>query len=140
MSTDTDRRQHSRLPKPYRLELAEFAFPMDSQPKYEATCEDVSAGGLAVVVPHRFEIGEKVLVRLYMARLNKFHPGFFKVFESDVGQSVQAVAEVVRMEEVAPLTSYRLGLAFTDVYEDDWRALHGLIQDELQRKNRRTHE
>lgn len=133
-----ERRQHSRLPKPYRLELAEFAFPLDSQKKYEASCEDVSAGGLAVTVPHRFEVGSKVLVRLYMSRLNKFHPGFFKVFESDVDQSLQAVAEVVRMEEVSPLQSYRLGLSFTDVYEDDWRALHGLILDELDRQNKRN--
>lgn len=135
---EQDRRQHSRLPKPYRLELAEFVFPLDSQKKYEASCDDVSAGGLAVTVPHRFDVGSQVLVRLYMSRLNKFHPGFFKVFESDVDQSIQAVAEVVRSEEVIPLQSYRLGLSFKDVYEDDWRALHGLIEDELARQSRKN--
>lgn len=138
MNKDTERRQHTRLPKPYRLELAEFSFPLDKQRKFEAICEDVSAGGLAVTVPHRFEVGEKVLVRLYMSRLNKFHPGFFKVFESDLDQSLQAVAEVVRVEEIASLVSYRIGLSFTDVYEDDWRALHGLIQDEINRQKKRT--
>lgn len=137
MSQDSERRQHTRLPKSYRLELAEFAFPLRDQPRISATCEDVSAGGLSVVVPRRFEVGDKVQVRLHMARLNKFHPGFFKVFESDVDQSLQAVAEVVRVEERAPFCSYCLGLRFIDVYDDDWRALHGLIQDELRRLAKR---
>lgn len=136
MSQDSERRQHARLPKPYRLELAEFVFPLKQQPRISAVCEDVSAGGLAVVVPRRFELGSKVQVRLHMARLNKFHPGFFKVFESDVDQALQAVAEVVRVEERIALRSYCLGLRFTDVYDDDWRALHGLIQDELRRQSR----
>lgn len=137
MSQDSERRQHTRLPKSYRLELAEFVFPLTDQPRISATCEDVSAGGLAVVAPRRFEVGDKVQVRLHMARLNKFHPGFFKVFESDVDQSLQAVAEVVRVVERIPFARYYLGLRFTDVYDDDWRALHGLIQDEIRRQAKR---
>ena len=137
MSQDSERRQHTRLPKSYRLELAEFAFPLKDQPRISATCEDVSAGGLSVVVPRRFEVGDKVQVRLHMARLNKFHPGFFKVFESDMDQSLQAVAEVVRVVERIPFSRYCLGLRFTDVYDDDWRALHGLIQDEIRRQAKR---
>lgn len=140
MGSDHERRKHSRLPKPYRLELAEFAFPLNQQPRIQATCEDVSAGGLAVVTSRKFDMGEKVQLRLYMARLNKFHPGFFKVFESDVDQSLQAVAEVVRVDEKIPLTRYVIGLRFTDVYEDDWRALHGLIQDEIKRQQKRGGE
>lgn len=136
MSQESERRKHTRLPKSYRLELAEFVFPLKQQPRISAVCEDVSAGGLAVVVPRRFEVGDKVQVRLHMARLNKFHPGFFKVFESDVDQTLQAVAEVVRVEERVPFASYCLGLRFTDVYDDDWRALHGLIQDEIRRQAR----
>lgn len=137
MSSEHERRKHSRLPKSYRLELAEFVFPLNQQPRIRAACEDVSAGGLSVVVDRRFQVGDKVQVRLHMARLNKFHPGFFKVFESDVDQTLQAVAEVVRVDERIPLTRYCLGLRFTDVYDDDWRALRGLIEDELRRQGKR---
>lgn len=140
MSEHKNRRKHDRVPKPYRLELTEFVFPLNQQPKIAATCEDVSAGGLAVITQRKFAVGDKVQVRLFMARLNKFHPGFFKVFESDVDQSLQAVAEVVRVDERIPFTSYRIGLRFTDVYDDDWRALHGLLQDELRRHNKRSSE
>ena len=137
MSQNNERRQYRRLPKSYRLELAEFVFPLGSQPWLKATCEDVSAGGLSVIVPHYFKAGDKVQIRLHMARLNKFHPGFFKVFENDADQTLLAVAEVARVEERVPLTSYCLGLRFTNVYEDDWRALHGLIEDELHRQAQR---
>ncbi|GAB1410633.1 PilZ domain-containing protein [Desulfovibrionales bacterium] len=140
MSDHANRRKHDRVPKAYRLELQELVFPLHQQAKIAATCEDVSAGGLAVVTRKKFAVGDKLQVRLYMARLNKFHPGFFKVFESDVDQSLQAVAEVVRVDERIPLTSYRLGLRFTDVYDDDWRALHGLLQDELRRQHARAQE
>lgn len=140
MTERTNRRKHERVPKAYRLELQELVFPLHQQSKISATCEDVSAGGLSVVTRRKFAVGDKVQVRLYMARLNKFHPGFFKVFESDVDQSLQAVAEVVRVDERIPFTSYCLGLRFTDVYDDDWRALHGLLQDELRRQKKHSSE
>lgn len=131
MSGD-ERRREVRLPKSYRMDVAEFAFPLGSTPRREATCVDVSAGGLSVLVDYRFVVGDQVLVRLHIARLNKFRQGFFKAHESDGEQLLQAVAEVVRVDQDASL-SYRLGLRFTNLYEDDWQALRGLIEHELRR-------
>jgi c-di-GMP-binding flagellar brake protein YcgR len=127
-----ERRREARLPKSYRLDVAEFAFPLGSSPMREATCVDVSAGGLAVLVDHRFVVGDQVLVRLHIARLNRFRQGFFKAHESDGEQILQAVAEVVRVDQDASLR-YCLGLRFTNVYEDDWQALRGLIEHEIRR-------
>lgn len=127
-----ERRREARLPKSYSLDVAEFAFPLGSSPRREATCVDVSAGGLSVLVDHRFVVGDQVLVRLHIARLNRFRQGFFKAHESDGEQVLQAVAEVVRVDQDGSLR-YRLGLRFTNVYEDDWHALRGLIEHELRR-------
>jgi hypothetical protein len=44
---------------------------------------------------------------------------------------------VVRVVERIAFSRYCLGLRFTDVYDDDWRALHGLIQDEIRRQTKR---
>jgi c-di-GMP-binding flagellar brake protein YcgR len=52
---------------------------------------------------------------------------FFKVFESDAGQFLQAIAEVVRVDEVVPFTSYHLGVRFLDIDHDDWNALRNFI-------------
>ncbi|NCC24563.1 MAG: PilZ domain-containing protein [Deltaproteobacteria bacterium] len=128
MSQGSERRQHDRLPKSYTVEVREFIFPISRQPKVTMTCVDISSGGLAVLSPKRFEPGEKLQVKISIPRLNKYHSGFFKVFESDVGQYLQAVAQVAWTVEKVPFTSYSMGLEFLDVYEDDWKALSSLIK------------
>jgi c-di-GMP-binding flagellar brake protein YcgR len=133
--SENERRTEARLPKSYRLEVSEFAFPLGSAPMRKAVCIDVSAGGLAVLTDHRFVVGDQVLVRLRIARLNRFRQGFFKAHESDGEQELQAVAEVVRVDRDAS-QNYRLGLRFTNVYEDDWQALRGLIEHEIRRMDR----
>jgi hypothetical protein len=40
------------------------------------------------------------------------------------------VAEVVRLEEKIPFQKYLVGIRFLDIYEDDWRALFRIIQNE----------
>lgn len=101
-----DKRRHVRLPKNFRLEINEFKYPLARQPKIETPCVDISVGGLKVESTSKFEPGDKLQVRIYIASLNKYHPGFFKVFESDAGQYLQVIAEVVRVEEMLPMSKY----------------------------------
>jgi len=128
MSVQNDRRKFVRLPKNYKVEICELVFPLSRQKWYRLECVDISAGGLRIRSPQKFSPGQKVQVKIFIPRLNKFHPSFFKVFESDVGQYLQAVAEVGWVKEVLPLTRYELGLRFIDIYDDDWRALHNMIK------------
>jgi len=128
-----EKRRHLRLPKEFRVEVSEFRFPLARQPKIELQCVDISEGGLCVTCARKFSPGDKLQVRIYIPSFNKYHPGFFKVFESDIGQYVQVIAEVARVDEVAPLSSYELGLRYLDVDEDDKRALHAFIQKAVER-------
>ena len=122
-----ERRTEIRIPKSYRVEICEFKYPTNRQKCYEVQTADVSAGGLKVDAPVRFDKGAKVLVKIFIPSLNKYHPSFFKVFESDVGQYFQAISEVVWVEDRIPLLSYLLGLRFNDYDQDDWTALRNLI-------------
>lgn len=126
MSTD-DKRQHIRLPKNFRVEIKEFKFPLARQPKFEVQCTDISTGGMKVECSHKFGPETKLQVKIYIPSFNKYHPGFFKVFESDSGQYLQAITEVVRTEDIIPLTRYELGIKFLDVDHDDWKALRNFI-------------
>lgn len=135
MQHGTEKRDHQRLCKPYRVEIREFAFPIQRQPAIEVHSADISGGGLLVHCSRRFSVGDKLQVTIDIPSLNKFHPGFFKVFESDVGQSLTAVAEVVRVQEVAALRDYAVGLKFLDIYEDDWKALENMILKELRKQD-----
>ncbi|MFP4392344.1 MAG: PilZ domain-containing protein [Desulfohalobiaceae bacterium] len=124
---DQERRQYARLPKNFRVELRELSFSASQKQAVQTRCLNVSAGGLLLETSRSFSQGQKVQVRLYVPSLNRFHPSFFKVFESSLDQSLLAVAEIVRLEEKVPLQLYQVGIQFLDVYEDDWQALYRML-------------
>ncbi len=124
-----ERRQYQRLAKKYRVEIKKFCFPMSGGGAKQVSCLNISAGGLLLESAEKFEVGDQVQISIYISMLNKFHPSFFKVFESDIGPSLNAVAEVVRVEKGTGL-AYQLGIKFVDVYEDDWKALYHLLEKE----------
>jgi c-di-GMP-binding flagellar brake protein YcgR len=128
-----DKRRHVRLPKEFRVEAGEFKFPLARQPKFELPCVDISAGGMRIETDRKFNVGDKLQVKIFIPSLNKYHPGFFKVFESDAGQYLQVIAEVVRVEEILPMSRYELGLRYLDVDLDDRKALHSFIRKAVER-------
>ncbi len=110
-----------------------MAFPLNAQKMISVQSADISTGGLRISCSRHFSLGDKVQVRIYILSLNKYHPGYFKAFESDTGQYLQAVAEVAWMKESVPLVRYEVGLKFLDVYEDDLQALRQLILRQKQK-------
>ncbi len=126
---DRDRREYKRLNKELKVEVRRFVFPIKSQRVIASRCLNISPGGILLEVHEPFSVGDKLQLTLYVPGLNKYHPSFFKVFESSVNQSLIAVAEVVRMERA--FGTYRLGIKFLNIYEDDWKALYNLLMREL---------
>lgn len=129
--TNSERRRHSRLPKPFPVEASEIRFPPSSQARFETQCQDISGGGLSVLSPRKFDLGAKLQVRVHIPTLNKYSPGFFKVYENDADQYLQAIAEVTRVE----LSSggYLLGLKYVDVDEDAARAVANMVNKAVSR-------
>lgn len=131
MKDNKERRQYERLPRAFRVEVSQFQFPLTTQPRIEVRCVDISAGGLKVESDTPFAAGSKVQVKVFIPGLNKFHPGFLKVFESDAGQYLQAIAEVMWNEDLGSGAGYSLGVRFLDVDGDDWKALAGMIRKQM---------
>ncbi len=130
MSENIDnRRQFVRLPKGYSVELNELKFPMTGQDSFPATCADISSGGVCVESPEALEPGLRLQVKVHIPRLNKFMPGFFKTYENDAEQYLQAIAEVAWSEPLPE--GYQVGLRFLDLDSDTARALNGLIDKAL---------
>lgn len=123
-----DRRQYTRLPKNYSVEVRAFCFPVNSQPKLTAKSADISAGGLSVELAANYCKGDKLQVKVCVPCLNKFMPGFFKVYENDAEQYLQAIAEVVRVERGASPDTRILGLRFIDLAEDSFIALKKMVE------------
>ena len=126
-----DRRQFQRLNKELEVEVRKFVYPLKNQRIIKTKCLNISPGGILLDIPEKFNVGDKVQLTLYIPGLNKYHPSFFKVFESSVNQSLVAVAEVVRVELKGG--SYKIGIKFLNIYEDDWKALYNLLMRELRR-------
>ncbi|WP_459878446.1 PilZ domain-containing protein [Desulfothermus naphthae] len=126
-----DRREFQRLNKELGVEVRKFEYPLKSQRIIKTKCLNISPGGLLLDIPRRLNVGDKVQLTLYVPGLNKYHPSFFKVFESSVNQSLVAVGEVVRVEVTGG--SYKVGIKFLNIYEDDWKALYNLLMRELKR-------
>lgn len=127
-----EKREYTRLPKTFRVEIRKLAFPLHAHKAQVVESVDISAGGLRVAARGSFELGDKLQVRVFIPSLNKFHPGFLKVFESDADQSMQAIGEVVRMDGSVG-GGVMLGIKFVDVDQDDWKALHLKLQNELRK-------
>jgi c-di-GMP-binding flagellar brake protein YcgR len=123
--SESDRRQYVRLEKPFTVTMQLFDFPPSGE-EVETVCRNISAGGMLLESPRGVFPGSMVKATIHIPMLNKFHPGFFKVFENDLDQNLIALAEVVRSQELSQ-EAHVLGLKFVDVYEDDWKALHNLI-------------
>ncbi len=128
---DRDRREYKRLNKELKVEVRRFVFPVKSQRVIASRCLNISPGGILLEVSEPFAVGDKLQLTLYVPGLNRYHPSFFKVFESSVNQSLIAVAEVVRIERA--FGTYRMGVKFLNIYEDDWKALYNLLMRELSR-------
>ncbi len=135
MVSGAERRRYERLPKNFRVEVREFKFPLAQQRPVDVCCTDISSGGLRVECADRFEKGDKVTAKIHIPSLNKYHPGFLKVFESDTGQYLQAIAEIMWVEETGGEPAYALGIRFLDVDQDDWKALSNLIHKLLREQD-----
>ncbi|GAU09802.1 PilZ domain-containing protein [Desulfoplanes formicivorans] len=129
---EKDRRQFARLPRQFRMEISAFTFPLSKMRPFDVTGVDIGEGGVAVRCPKEFGVGEQVQLKIYIPKLNRYHPGFFKVFEHDLGQYIVAVAKIAWSKSDPDQGDYMYGLEFVDVYEDDLKALHNLIRNGLE--------
>lgn len=134
--TSNERRKHERLPKNYFLEYKEFKYPTAQQSFLQARLVDISAGGVCVECSHSFSQGTKLQIRVHMPRLNKFMPGFFKYYENDQDQYLNAIAEVAWVD--SSRRPALMGVRFLDLDPDVVKAVQGLINDALRESRRKA--
>lgn len=133
--TTEDKRQHTRLSRGYHVKARKFSFPMTHHAFSEITCLDISAGGICVECSDPFQKGDQLQVRIHVPRLNKFKPGFFKYYENDTEQYVNAIMEVAWVEPKG--FRHSMGLRFVDIDSDVEKALTDLIRKTIWDKERK---
>lgn len=120
-----EKRQHLRLPRPYRVEARELVFPIARDPIFSTECCDISKGGLCVESPKMLPVGTRLQVSVHIPLLNKFSPSFYKVYENDAEQYFNAIADVAWAKPSGGV--YLLGLAFINTDPDMCKALGSLV-------------
>lgn len=124
---EINKRAYRRLPRPYPVVVSKLSFPMTGSGAMETTCCDISKGGLSVEASSSsLAVGDTCQLKVLIPTLNKYSSGFFKVYENDAEQYLNAFGEVVW---IRPLGGRRLmGFRFVNVDSDQQKALERLIQ------------
>lgn len=122
----TNKRQHLRLPRPYRVQARELVFPIAKDPLLDVTCNDISAGGLCVESQSPLPVGTRLHINVHIPLLNKFSSGFFKVYENDADQYFQAIADVAWVKASGGV--HLMGLRFVNADDEQCRSLGRLVE------------
>lgn len=123
-------RRHRRLNRNFMVELSPLTFSPAGAQGVETVCYDISEGGLSVESPKEFPAGDKLQARINIPMLNRFSPGFFKVYENDADQYFLAIVEVLWTRRSGG--KILIGMHYVNVDEDQARALAGLINKAFQ--------
>jgi hypothetical protein len=124
---EENKRQHLRLPRPYRVQARELVFPIAKSPLLDVNCSDISKGGLCVESEAPLPVGSRLHINVHIPLLNKFSSGFFKVYENDAEQYFQAIADVAWVK--ASGVMYLMGLRFVNADEGQCRSLGKLVEE-----------
>ena len=130
LNNDEDKRQHLRLPRPYRVQARELVFPIAKDPLIDVHCSDISKGGICVESQSPLPVGTRLHINVHIPLLNKFSSGFFKVYENDTEQYFQTIADVAWVKASGGM--YLMGLRFVNADEDQCRSLGKLVERAFQ--------
>lgn len=123
---DAEKRLYQRLPKTYPVEVIRLDFPMPKE-GVKGHCCDISQGGVCLETGETpFALGDTCQLKILIPLLNKFAPGFFKVYENDAEQFFIALAEATWVKPVSG--QFLVGFKFVNVHADQQKALEKLIE------------
>ncbi|MCL1915113.1 MAG: PilZ domain-containing protein [Desulfovibrionaceae bacterium] len=131
-----EKRRHGRLSRTFVVELYPLSFSGGRDKAVTARCYDISEGGFSLESPKSFQQGTHLQARIHIPMLNRFAPGFFKVYENDADQYFTAIVEIVWCEPKGG--HYLVGARYVNVDESQARALAGLINKAFQSEGRKS--
>ena len=120
-----EHRVYYRLPRAFSVSVKELSFAMARSQSIEGQCADISQGGICIESPVPIQVGSKMQVSVHIPLLNRYSPGFLKIYENDADQYFTAITETIWSKFVAG--SYFIGMRFVNVDESQARALAGII-------------
>ncbi len=129
-----DKRDRPRIPKEIPLEITVITYPPDTSPPEEGTVVDIGQGGIRFVAARDFDPGTLLKLAIHLQGWQRHKRSVSSIVDTDSAVApLSAVAEVKWSEEGSFPGTWVTGVHFTDIYEDDYRALEKHLDGILKR-------
>lgn len=115
-----ERRRHRRIGQDVEVTLKPISFPLDAAMAVVVEMSDVSEGGVGLLAPSPFAEGSSVEVSMKLPGWFRHTSAMTRYREED--RPLMAVGRIIRCLP-ADDGKYDVGVEFTDIWEDHWRAM-----------------
>jgi hypothetical protein len=121
--TNEERRSFPRIPKAVTVEVIKLLFPLPTKPDSVALGKDISGGGISFTSDMPFDIGSSLSLKIHLKGLAEHRKPHSYLVDIAQSQPLAALGEVVWCRPSSESGRYDVGLHFTNIYEDDFKAL-----------------
>jgi len=126
-----ERRRFPRINKNSTVEFKELEFPISKEGFFTSHILNISANGVIFEAEKKFSIDTMLQLRINLIGWHKEKNDFYKFDETAVSEPLLAIGRVVRIEELKKAKSYKIGVEFINLNEDDKEALISFIQKSI---------
>ncbi len=119
----SDKRKFPRISRNIDIEVSKLTFPFtDAVTKKEASV-DIGGNGIRFITAESYEPKTIINLKINIIGWEGFKKPFSKLVDITSDAYLRAVGEVVWCNESTENDGYELGIKFTNIYEDDYKAL-----------------
>jgi len=117
-------RKDQRIPKEIHINISRITYPMPEGSGEIATGKNIAKGGICFTGPEAYESGTSVVLNIELRGWQHHKKNTSSIVNAAAATApLTAVAEVIWSKEIPDGAGYETGLKFTDIYEDDYKAL-----------------
>ncbi len=122
--TEKEARKFPRIPKEVFIDVTKVTYPMPEGSGEHAKGKDIAKEGISFIGAERYESGISVILKIKLLGWQQHKKNTSSIVDASAASApLTAVAEVVWSRKLSDGSGYQTGLRFTDIYEDDYKAL-----------------
>ncbi len=118
-----DKRKFPRISRNIDIEVSKLTFPFTDAVTKKGASVNIGGNGICVITAEPYEPETIINLKINIIGWEGFKKPFSKFIDLSSDASLTAVGEVVWCNESAENGGYELGVKFTNIYEDDYKAL-----------------
>ncbi len=126
--TNEERRRFPRIPKAVTVEVVKLLFPLPTKPDSVALGKDISGGGISFNSDMPFDAGTSLSLKIHLKGLAEHRKPHSYLVDIAQSQPLTALGEVMWCRPNSQTGGWDVGIQFTNIYEDDFKALKQYLE------------